>query len=75
MTDKITKFLPRLSIEQAVILTGYSGFACCAFSHFHKDVEARLGRKVKTYELADKEMQIRIKNLYQADFMKIVPKE
>lgn len=65
--NKITK-------EQGIILTGYTGIMCCRFSDFHKDVEERLGRPVYTHELGSAETWGKIKSFYHDDFMSMLPK-
>ena len=61
----------RLTKEQAIILTGFTGISMVDESAiFHEDVEKRLNRPVLTHEiptLADE-----IKQLYSDDFKKLV---
>lgn len=64
MSKKLTK-------EQAIIITGFTGILCGNFSDFHKDVEKRLGRSVWTSEFGIKSFSAEIKKLYEADFIKI----
>ena len=63
--------MQRLTKEQAIILTGFTGISMVdEFAIFHKDVEKRLNRPVLTHEipiLADE-----IKQLYSDDFKKLV---
>lgn len=61
--------IPKLTKEQAIILTGFTNIICCKFSDLHEDVEKRMGRPVMTHEfvrLADE-----IKELYRKDFMEL----
>ena len=39
MTEKLSK-------QQAIIISGYTGVTCCNFSLLHEDVEKRLGQPV-----------------------------
>ena len=64
MTEKLTK-------DQAVIISGFTGILCGEFSDFHADVEKRLGRGVQTFEFGFKEFMAEVKKLYEADFIKI----
>ena len=48
MTQELTK-------EQAVIVSGFTGYAACAFWHLHQDVEKRMGRPVFTREFGNGE--------------------
>jgi len=58
----------KLTKEQAIILTGFTGILCCNFSDFHKDVEKRLGRAVFTHEFAT----LDLKEVYKSDFSKLI---
>lgn len=59
----------KLTLQQAIIVSGYTGFMACPFSNFHEDVEKRLGRPVFTHEFGNKEMSLRISDLYKDDFI------
>lgn len=59
----------RLSITQGVIITGFTGVPACDFSDFHKDAERRLGRPVWTHEFGNREMKVKLKELYRDDFV------
>lgn len=64
----------KLTLEQAIIITGYTGITACSFGDFHGDVERRLGRPVFTHEFADKKFSDNVKELYREDFLKITVK-
>ena len=64
--------IPKLTKEQAIILTGFTGITCCKFSDFQGDVEKRLGYPVWTHEFADKEFSEKLQELYKEDFLKLV---
>ena len=65
--------MQKLTKEQAIVITGFTGFmACQSFSDFHSDVERLLGRPVFTHEFGDKEFSKLIKELYKTDFMAMV---
>lgn len=66
--------MDELTRAQAVILSGFTGIACCPFSWLHEDVERRLATPVFTHQFASKEMEARIKELYRADFLSLCPK-
>ena len=59
----------KLTKEQAIILTGFTGVMCCPFAYFQADVERRMGRPVFTHELADATTAAAIKELYREDFL------
>lgn len=67
--------MQKLTIEQAVIIMGYTGTVIARFSDFHKDVEKRIGRPVFTHEFGNKDMEKQIKELYKEDFLKLMPDE
>lgn len=64
--------MKELTIEQAIIITGYTGVLSCDFLDFKKDVEKRLKRQITDLEmLTNKQI---IKDLYFLDFLEILPK-
>lgn len=62
-----------LTLEQAIIITGYTGVLSCPASAFHRDVERRLGRTFFTHEFANSRMLLR--NLYRDDFLAMLPED
>lgn len=63
--------IQKLTEQQAVILSGFTGVLCGTFGAFHEDVEKRLSRPVMTHELANPELKEQIKALYTADFIEM----
>ena len=61
--------MKKLTIEQAIVITGFTGITACHFSDFHGDVEKRLGHPVWTHQFGDKEFMEKIQELYRQDFM------
>lgn len=61
----------RLTKEQAIIITGFTGRTACGFSLFHEDVEKRLGRPVWTHEFANKQFSEELRDLYREDYLAI----
>jgi hypothetical protein len=61
----------KLTKEQAIIITGYTGITACDFSTFHEDVEKRLGHPIWTHEFASKELREKLREIYREDFIKI----
>jgi hypothetical protein len=59
----------KLTKEQGIILTGFTGLMMCKFSDFHKDVEKRLGYPVFTHQFASETFSEEIKELYRDDFV------
>ena len=60
--------IKQLTKEQGIIITGFTGKLCCAFSDFQEDVEKRLGRSILSLELA----YLNTKEIYAEDFIKLV---
>lgn len=60
----------KLTKEQAIIITGFTGTMCCKFDEFHADVEKRLKRPVQTIEFGFNWKSI--KEAYRDDFMKLI---
>ncbi len=58
-----------LTFEQAIVVSGYTGFLACNFEHLHADLEKRMGRPVFTHEIPALEEEM--KALYRDDFFAI----
>jgi hypothetical protein len=71
-TETKTDTVPKLTREQGLIITGYTGVLACDFADFHEDVEKRLGRPIFTHEFASKELREEIHEAYQKDFVALV---
>jgi hypothetical protein len=67
--------MQKLTKEQAIVITGFTGFMACSFSNFHEDVEKRFGRPVFTHEFGDKDFAEKLKEKYRADFLSMVVDE
>lgn len=65
--------MQKLSKEQCVVLTGFTGVMHGSFSDFNEDIEKRLGRPVFTHEMTDKETMTKIKEIYRNDFISMQP--
>ena len=63
--------IQKLTKDQAVVISGFTGILCGEFSDFHADVEKRLGRGVQTFEFGFKEFATEVKKLYEADFIEM----
>ena len=64
--------LKRLTTEQAIVISGYTGIICLHFDKFHKDVEQRMNRHVWTREFSDPDFWVKLQELYKQDFMEII---
>lgn len=68
--------MQKLTKEQALAVTGFTGVLAMDFDEFHQDLEKRLGRPVWTHEMASKELwEGDIKSAYKADFLSMCPGE
>lgn len=63
--------IQKLTIEQGIVLTGFTGIMHCNFSHFHEDVEKRLGRPIWTHQFIG--MKDKLREMYKDDFMAMMP--
>lgn len=61
-----------LTLEQGIILTGYTNVKLAPFSDFHKDAEKRIGHPIFTHEFADPKLVEKLKELYRPDFLSLV---
>lgn len=64
--------MKKLTKEQALVLTGFTGVTCCNFGDFHGDVEKRMGQPVWTHQFGDKEFMEKVKDLYRDDFFSML---
>lgn len=63
-----------LTMEQAVVISGYTGVLACPFDVLHGEIEKRMGRPVWTHELGSHEMmETEIKPKFKADFLAMIP--
>jgi hypothetical protein len=64
--------MKKLTKEQAIVITGFTGVTACQFGDFHGDVEKRLGHPVWTHQFGDKEFMEKIQELYREDFLEML---
>jgi hypothetical protein len=65
----------KLTKEQAIVITGFTGITACRFGDFHGDVEKRLGHSVFTHEFGNKQFMEKIQELYREDFLSMLGAE
>ena len=59
-----------LDLDQAVVISAFTGICCCNFGDMHAEVEKRLGRPIFTHQFADKELwNNEIKPAFRDDFI------
>lgn len=66
---------PKLTKEQAIIVSGYTGVLICEFADLHEDVEKRMGRPVWTHEFGAEDFTKEVEDLYREDFIALAPEE
>lgn len=64
--------IPKLTPEQAIIVTGYTGFMCCELPAFYEDVKKRTGQDVNI-PLSFIPWEEKIRPLYAKDFLEMMP--
>jgi nitrate/TMAO reductase-like tetraheme cytochrome c subunit len=64
--------VPKLTTEQAVIISAYTGFLICEFSQMHEAVEKVLGRPVWTHEFP-RIHEIEIQPAFKERFLALAP--
>lgn len=66
----------KLTKEQAVIISAYTGIVCCApFSLVHEYVEKKMGRPVFTHEMGDEKIALQIQAAAKDDFVALCYRE
>lgn len=65
--------MKKLTLEQAVIISGYTGYLICPFAALHDEIEKRMGRGVFTHEMADPDTMAEIKLQFKDDFIAMAP--
>ena len=65
--------MKQLTLEQAIVLTAFTGITVCEFYDFHKAVEEKLGRPVWTHQFGNADFAAELKELYREDFFKLIP--
>lgn len=69
------KDLPRLTMDQAVVLSVMTGCVLTPMKNVLSDISERLGRPVVAAEFSNPNFIESLKNLYQDDFMTIINPE
>ena len=65
----------RMTKQEKIIVSAFTGILMCDFSDVHKYIEEKLGRAVWTHELADKRVWDEIKEKTEKDFLEICKQE
>ena len=66
--------MQKLTMEQAVVVSAYTGFLVCPFDQMHAEIEKRLGRPVWTHEMgSEKFVDEQVRPAFEADFVAMLP--
>ena len=63
--------MQKLTKEQSIIISAYTGFTACNFGDLHEAVEKRLGRSVWTHQFCDEDLMEEIRDAFREDFLAI----
>lgn len=63
--------MQKLTKEQAIIISAYTGFTACNFGDLHEAVEQKLGRSVFTHEFASPVLKKQIQDAFREEFIAI----
>ena len=63
--------MTKLTKEQSIVVSAYTGFIACDFSDLHEAVESRLGRPIFGHELGSEELMEEIRDAFREDFLAI----
>ena len=66
--------MKRLTKEQAIVISAYTGYMVCGFNDMHAEIEKRMGRPVWTHELGREEMAAELRRVFMDDFIAMAPK-
>ena len=61
--------IPRLTREQAAIISAYTGFLAGPFEALHEYAERKLGRPVWTHEFASEHVTAALREAAKPDFL------
>ena len=65
--------MQKLTKEQAVIISAYTGVLICDFSDMHRAVEKKLGRPVFDHSFAAEHFVIELREAFKEDFLALAP--
>ena len=63
--------MTKLTKEQAIIVSAYTGLMACDFSDLYEAVEFRLGRPIFAHEFCSEELMKEIRYAFLEDFLAI----
>lgn len=67
--------MQKLTKEQAIIISAYTGYTACTIFKMHYAVQQKLGREVFTHEFANPAVMEQIQEAFREDFLAICYQE
>jgi hypothetical protein len=68
--------MKQLDLDQAVVISAYTGVLICPFAAMHNEIEKRLGRPVMTHQLGDKGfVEAEVIPAFKDDFLSLMPEK
>lgn len=64
--------MQKLTKEQAIIISAYTGVLCCNFTDLHEYIEKVMGRPVFTHELGDGLFWDDLRDKIKKDFLSMI---
>ncbi|WP_193158746.1 DUF7736 domain-containing protein [Serratia marcescens] len=65
--------MEKLTKEQCIVITGYTGILFGQIEWFLDDAEKRLGRAILTHEMRNDEVMKSLREAYSQDFHNLMP--
>lgn len=65
--------MQKLTKEQAVIISAYTGILICDFNDMHRAIEEKLGRLVFVYSYTSKCFLAEVREAFKEDFLALAP--
>ena len=65
--------MDKVTIEQAAIISAYTGFLLGSFSAMHEYAEKKLGRPIWTHEFASEALTAELREAAMDDFVNLSP--
>ena len=65
--------MQKLTMEQAVVVSIYTGYLVCPFEKVHAAIEERLGRPVWTHEMANSKLMDDVRKMFMDEFVSMAP--
>lgn len=67
--------MKKLTKDQAIVVSGYTGIMICKLTDLHQEVERRVGRPVMLHEMGRRGFWNIIKASFKEDFLSLFPED